>query len=396
VRKKTIRDVNVRGKRVFCRVDFNVPIEDGYIIDDTRIRAALPTIQYLVEQGAKVILASHLGRPHGQVVAEMRLTPVADRLAHYLGQPVNKVDEAVGPEVEKRVNQLREGEVLLLENVRFYPGEEKNDKDLSKAFARLADIYVNDAFGVAHRAHASNVGIAQYIPAVVGFLMQKEWDIWEQVLVSPQHPFTAIIGGAKVKDKIGMIKNLLNRVDSLLIGGGLSYTFLHALGYKIGKSLFQPDQEALAHQWIDEAKEKGVQLYLPVDAVVADRVAADAHIQVVDIEQIPADGIGLDIGPKTRKIFSDVIKASQLVIWNGPMGVFEVEAFAEGTYAVAQSLATTAAMTIVGGGDSAAALQKAGWIEQIDHISTGGGASLALLEGKQLPGMMAIADEEMK
>jgi phosphoglycerate kinase len=390
--KKTMQDVNVRGKRVFCRVDFNVPVKDGSITDDTRIRATLPTIQYLIKQGAKVILASHLGRPQGKIVEEMRLTPVAARLAQYLDQPVIKVDEAVGPAVERQVNQLQEGEVLLLENVRFYPGEEENDKELASAFARLADIYVNDAFGTAHRAHASTVGIAEHIPAVAGFLMQKELDILGQALVSPQHPFTAIMGGAKVKDKIGVIQNLLHTVDSLLIGGGLSYTFLHALGYEIGRSLFQPDKEALAKQWIDEAKEKGVQLYLPVDAVIADRFAADAHTKVVDIAQIPATGIGLDIGPKTRELFADVIKASRLVIWNGPMGVFEMDPFAEGTYAVARALAATEAVTIVGGGDSAAAIQKTGLVEQIDHISTGGGATLELLEGKELPGIRMLQD----
>jgi phosphoglycerate kinase len=392
--KKSIRDVDVRGKRVFCRVDFNVPMEDGKITDDTRIRAALPTIRYLVEHGAKVILASHLGRPKGKIVEELRLTPVAERLAEYLGKPVAKVDEAVGPKVEERVSQLKEGDVLLLENVRFYPGEEKNDPELAQAFAKLADLYVNDAFGAAHRAHASTAGIADYLPAVAGFLLQKELETLGQALVSPQRPFTAIIGGAKVKDKIGVIENLLDKVDNLIIGGGLSYTFIHAKGYGIGKSLFEADKEELAKKFMREAEEKGVRLYLPVDAVVADKFAPDANAKVVDIDQIPDDMQALDIGPKTRELFADVVKSSMLVIWNGPMGVFEFDRFAEGTNAVAKALAEADAMTIVGGGDSAAAIEKAGLTDRVDHISTGGGASLELLEGKVLPGVAALNDKE--
>ncbi|SEN70044.1 phosphoglycerate kinase [Lihuaxuella thermophila] len=392
--KKSIRDVDVRGKRVFCRVDFNVPMENGKITDDTRIRAALPTIRHLVDQGAKVILASHLGRPKGKVVEEMRLTPVARRLAEYLGKPVAKVDEAVGPQVEERVSQLEEGDVLLLENVRFYPGEEKNDPELAQAFARLADLYVNDAFGAAHRAHASTAGIANYLPAVAGFLLQKELETLGQALVNPRRPFTAIIGGAKVKDKIGVIENLLDKVDNLIIGGGLSYTFIHAQGYGIGKSLFEADKEELAKMFIREAEAKGVRLYLPVDAVVADRFAPDADAKVVDISEIPDDMQALDIGPKTRELFADVVKSSQLVIWNGPMGVFEFDRFAQGTNAVAKALAETDAMTIVGGGDSAAAIEKAGLADQVDHISTGGGASLELLEGKVLPGVAVLNDKE--
>jgi phosphoglycerate kinase len=391
--KKTIQDVYVHEKKVFCRVDFNVPIdEENHITDDTRIRATLPTIQYLMDQGAKVILASHLGRPNGQIVERLRLTPVATRLAHILKSPVAKVDEAVGPEVEERVNQLKNGEVLLLENVRFYPGEEKNDPKFARALARLADMYVNDAFGTAHRAHASTVGIAAYVPAVAGFLLQKEIEILGQAVVSPKRPYTAIMGGAKVTDKIGVIQKLLTQVDALLVGGGLAYTFLHALGYEIGQSLFQPDKEALAKQWIEEAAAKGVQLYLPVDVVVADRFAPDARRKVVTIDRIPADWMGLDIGPTTRERFSKCVKTSKFVMWNGPMGVFEMNAFAEGTYAIAKALAETAAYTIVGGGDSVAALKKAGWIEHIDHISTGGGASLELLEGKKLPGITVLQD----
>ncbi|SFI62413.1 phosphoglycerate kinase [Thermoflavimicrobium dichotomicum] len=393
--KKSIRDVELRGKRVFCRVDFNVPMENGEITDDTRIRAALPTIQYLVENGAKVILASHLGRPKGKVVEEMRLTPVAARLAEYLGQPVAKVDEVIGPEVEHRVAELKEGEVLLLENVRFHPGEEENDPELAKAFAKLADLYVNDAFGTAHRAHASTAGIAEYIPAVAGFLMQKELDTLGQAMTNPERPFTAIIGGAKVKDKIGVIQNLLDKVDHLIIGGGLSFTFIRAKGYEIGKSLFEADKEELAKSFIRQAEEKGVRLYLPVDVVVANEFDPNpAQVKTVAVDQIPEDMMGLDIGPKTRELFADVIRQSRLVVWNGPMGVFEMDQFAHGTNAIAQAMAESDAVTIVGGGDSAAAIEKAGLADQVDHVSTGGGASLELMEGKELPGVAVLNDKE--
>lgn len=393
--KKSIKDVDVRGKRVFCRVDFNVPMENGNITDDTRIRAALPTIQYLIEQGARVILASHLGRPKGRVVEEMRLTPVAQRLAEYLGKPVAKVDEAVGTEVEERVNQMQDGDVLLLENVRFHPGEEKNDPKLARAFASLADLYVNDAFGAAHRAHASTAGIAEYLPAVCGFLMQKELDTLGQALLNPQRPFTAIIGGAKVKDKIGVIENLLDKVDNLIIGGGLAYTFVHAQGYGIGKSLFEPDKEEMAKKFIKEAEEKGVRLYLPIDAVVVSEFGPEPNVvKTVEIDSIPENMEALDIGPKTRELFADVVKSSKLVIWNGPMGVFEFDRFAQGTNAVAQALAESEAMTVIGGGDSAAAIEKAGLANEVDHISTGGGASLELLEGKELPGVAVLEDKE--
>lgn len=395
VNKKSIRDVELRGKRVFCRVDFNVPMENGEITDDTRIRAALPTIQYLVENGAKVILASHLGRPKGKVVEEMRLTPVAARLAEYLGQPVAKVDEVIGPEVEHRVAELKEGEVLLLENVRFHPGEEENDPELAKAFAKLADLYVNDAFGTAHRAHASTAGIAEYIPAVAGFLMQKELDTLGQAMTNPERPFTAIIGGAKVKDKIGVIQNLLDKVDHLIIGGGLSFTFIRAKGYEIGKSLFEADKEELAKSFIRQAEEKGVRLYLPVDVVVANEFDPNpAQVKTVAVDQIPEDMMGLDIGPKTRELFADVIRQSRLVVWNGPMGVFEMDQFAHGTNAIAQAMAESDAVTIVGGGDSAAAIEKAGLADQVDHVSTGGGASLELMEGKELPGVAVLNDKE--
>jgi phosphoglycerate kinase len=392
--KKTVRDIDVKGKRVFCRVDFNVPMQDGKVTDDTRIRAALPTIQYLSEQGAKVILASHLGRPKGKVVEEMRLNAVAERLSELLGKNVVKTDEAYGDEVKNAIAQMNEGDVLLLENVRFYPGEEKNDPELAKAFAELADVYVNDAFGAAHRAHASTEGIAHYLPAVAGFLMEKEIEVLGKALSNPERPFTAIIGGAKVKDKIGVIENLLDKVDNLIIGGGLAYTFVKALGHEIGKSLLEEDKIELAKSFMEKAKEKGVNFYMPVDVVVADDFSNDANKKVVDIDAIPSDWEALDIGPKTRELYRDVISKSKLVIWNGPMGVFEMDAFAEGTKAVAQALAdANDTYSVIGGGDSAAAVEKFGLADKMDHISTGGGASLEFMEGKQLPGVVALNDK---
>lgn len=392
--KKSVKDVNVKGQRVFCRVDFNVPMKDGQVTDDTRIRAALPTIQYLMDQGAKVILASHLGRPKGQVVEEMRLTSVAKRLSELLGKEVKKTDEAYGETVKSEINALSEGDVLLLENVRFYPGEEKNDPELAKEFAALADLYVNDAFGTAHRAHASTEGIAHFIPAVSGFLMQKELDVLGKAISNPERPFTAIIGGAKVKDKIGVIDNLLDKVDNLIIGGGLAYTFIKAQGHEIGKSLLEEDKLDLALSFIKKAEEKGVNFYMPIDAVVAEEFAADANSKVVPIEEIPSDWLALDLGPKTAAIYSDVIKSSKLVIWNGPMGVFEMDKFAGGTKAVAEALAQSKdTYSVIGGGDSAAAVEKFDLAEKMSHISTGGGASLEFMEGKALPGIVALNDK---
>ncbi|MEH6913923.1 phosphoglycerate kinase [Priestia megaterium] len=392
--KKTLKDIDVKGKRVFCRVDFNVPMKDGKVTDETRIRAAVPTIQYLVEQGAKVILASHLGRPKGEVVEELRLNAVAERLQALLGKDVAKADEASGEEVKKTIDGMSEGDVLVLENVRFYPGEEKNDPELAKAFAELADVYVNDAFGAAHRAHASTEGIAQHIPAVAGFLMEKELDVLSKALSNPERPFTAIVGGAKVKDKIGVIDHLLDKVDNLIIGGGLSYTFIKALGHEVGKSLLEEDKIELAKSFMEKAKKNGVNFYMPVDVVVADDFSNDANIQVVSIENIPSDWEGLDAGPKTREIYADVIKNSKLVIWNGPMGVFELDAFANGTKAVAEALAeATDTYSVIGGGDSAAAVEKFNLADKMSHISTGGGASLEFMEGKELPGVVALNDK---
>ncbi|MFB5088648.1 phosphoglycerate kinase [Psychrobacillus sp. PGGUH221] len=391
--KQTMKDVSLQGKRVFCRVDFNVPMEDGKITDDTRIRAALPTINYLIEQGAKVILASHMGRPKGEVKEELRLTKVGEHLSKVLNKQVKKLDESIGSSVEQAVSQMNNGDVLLLENVRFHSGEEKNDAELAKAFASLADVYVNDAFGAAHRAHATTEGIAKLLPAVSGLLMEKELDVLGKALSNPERPFTAIIGGAKVKDKIGVIDHLLDKVDNILIGGGLSYTFSKAQGHDIGKSLVEEDKIELAQSFIEKAKEKGVAFYLPIDAVVADAFSKDANTKVVDIDQIPSDWMGLDIGPKTAALYSNVIKDSKLIIWNGPMGVFEMDAFAEGTKGVANAMADTAGYTIIGGGDSAAAVEKFEVADNMDHISTGGGASLEFMEGKDLPGVSALNDK---
>lgn len=391
--KKSVRDIDVKGKRVFVRVDFNVPLQNGEITDDTRIRETLPTIRYLIDNGAKVILASHLGRPKGQVVEELRLTPAAQRLSELLGKPVAKADEAIGEKVQAMAAELKEGDVLLLENVRFYPGEEKNDPELAKAFASLADLYVNDAFGAAHRAHASTEGIAHHLPAVSGLLMEKELEVLGKALNNPDRPFTAIIGGAKVKDKIDVIDNLLNLADNLIIGGGLSYTFIKAQGHEIGKSLVDNEKLDLALDFIKKAKEKGVNFLLPVDIVVTDDFSENANTKVVGIDQIPADWEGIDIGPKTREIYADVIKKSKLVVWNGPMGVFEIEPFSKGTRAVGEACAETEAYTIIGGGDSAAAAEKFNLADRMDHISTGGGASLEFMEGKALPGVVALNDK---
>ncbi|TQR32122.1 phosphoglycerate kinase [Brevibacillus brevis] len=392
--KKSIRDVELAGKRVFCRVDFNVPMQNGVITDDTRIRAAVPTIRFMMEAGAKVILASHFGRPKGQVVEEMRLTPVAAHLSSLLGKDVRKLEDCQGADVEAAVERMESGDVILLENVRFHAGEEKNDPELAKSFAALADLFVNDAFGTAHRAHASTAGIAEYIPAVAGLLMEKEIRFMGGALSNPERPFTAIVGGAKVKDKIAVIENLLTKVDHLIIGGGMANTFLKAQGYGIGASLCEDDKLDLARTLMEQAKERGVQLLMPVDVVVADRFAADAEKQVVAIDAIPEGWMALDIGPKTVEQYHSVIVDSKTVVWNGPMGVFEMDAFAGGTIGVAKAMAACSGTTIIGGGDSVAAVEKAGVAEQMTHISTGGGASLEFMEGKELPGVAVLADNQ--
>ncbi|ABB15471.1 phosphoglycerate kinase [Carboxydothermus hydrogenoformans] len=392
--KKSIRDVEVKGKKVFVRVDFNVPLnENREITDDTRIRAALPTLQYLREQGAKLIVASHLGRPKGQFNEKYSLKPVAKRLAELLGIEVKMAPDVVGPEVEKMAGELRPGEVLLLENVRFYPEEEKNDPEFARKLARLAEIFVSDAFGAAHRAHASTAGIASYLPAVAGFLMEKEINFLSRALNNPERPFVAIIGGAKVSDKIGVIENLLGKVDVLLIGGGMANTFLKAMGYETGKSLVEEDKVNLAGELMNKAKEVGVKLLLPSDVVVAPRIEAGVPSKIVAVDSIPAEEMALDIGEKTAKHFREEILKAKTVVWNGPMGVFEVEPFDRGTVAVAEAVAESGALSVVGGGDSVAAVEKAGVADKITHISTGGGASLEFLEGKKLPGVEVLNDK---
>lgn len=391
--KKTVRDVDVQGKRVLMRVDFNVPMQDGVITDDKRIRAALPTIQYVLKEGGKVILMSHFGRPKGKPEDAYRLDPIAKRLSELLGQPVKKLNDCIGPEVEKAVADLQPGEVILLENVRFYAEEEKNDPEFAKALAALGDIYVNDAFGTAHRAHASTTGVANYLPAVSGFLMEKELEFLGGAVENPKRPFVAILGGAKVKDKIGVIEALLNKVDTLIIGGGMAYTFLKAQGYEIGKSLLDEERLEFCRNILAKAEEKGVKLLLPVDVVVAKEYAPDAEHKVVSAKEIPADWEGLDIGPETAKLFSAAVQDAGTVVWNGPMGVFEFEAFAKGTQSVAQALADSSAVTVIGGGDSAAAVEQMGLAEKMTHVSTGGGASLEFLEGRELPGVAALNDK---
>lgn len=392
--KKTLRDLDVKGKKVFCRVDFNVPMDGSSVTDDTRIRAALPTIRHLAENGAKVILASHLGRPKGEVKEELRLDAVAERLSNLLEKEVVKTDTVFGPEVDEAISGLPEGGVLLIENVRFEAGEEKNDKALSEAFAQMADLYVNDAFGAAHRAHASTAGVAELLPSAAGFLMEKEIEVLGKALENPERPFTAIIGGAKVKDKIDVIENLLDKVDNLLIGGGLANTFIKAEGHDVGDSLLEADKVDLAKQFIEAAKEKGVRFAIPEDVVIADSFSEDAETKIVPVSEIPAGWQALDIGPKTRKTYAEIIADSKLVVWNGPMGVFEMEPFSGGTKTVADALAKTSGYTVIGGGDSAAAVEKFRLADKMDHVSTGGGASLEFMEGKALPGVETLDDSE--
>ncbi len=391
--KKSVRDVDVAGKRVFVRVDFNVPLENGAITDDTRIRETLPTIRYLIERGAKVILASHLGRPKGEVVEDLRLTPAADRLSELLGKPVTKADDSIGDAVKAKVDALAGGDVLLLENVRFHAGEEKNDPALAKAFAELADLYVNDAFGAAHRAHASTEGIAHHLPAVSGLLMEKELDVLGKALNNPERPFTAIVGGSKVKDKIDVINKMIDIADNIIIGGGISYTFFKSQGHEIGLSLCDDSKLETVKEFVAKAEKLGKKLYLPVDIVVSESFKEAVNMDIVGIDGIPSNKEGVDIGPKTREVYAEVVKNSKLVVWNGPMGVFEVDAFSHGTRAVAQACAETGAYTVIGGGDSAAAAEKFQLADKMDHISTGGGASLEFMEGKALPGVVALNDK---
>ena len=395
--KKSIEDIDVSGKRVLCRCDFNVPTKDGKITSDKRIVAAMPTIEYLVNHGAKVILCSHMGKPKGEYKPELSLKVVADRISELLGKPVTMASDVAGPDSQAKAAALKDGDVMLLENTRFEKGETKNDPELSKKLASLADIFVNDAFGTAHRAHSSTAGVADYLPAVCGFLVQKEVSIMGKALADPERPFVAILGGAKVSDKLNVINNLLEKVDTLIIGGGMAYTFLAAKGYSVGTSLLDSEKIDYCKDMMAKAEAKGVKLLLPIDTVVAasfpNPIDADIAVETVSANAIPADKMGLDIGEKTRALFAEAAKSAKTVVWNGPMGVFENPTLAKGTIAVAQALADSSAVTIVGGGDSAAACEQLGFADKITHISTGGGASLEFLEGLELPGIACLQDK---
>jgi len=389
LKKKSLHDIDTASHKVLVRVDFNVPLKDGQVADDTRIQAALPTIEHLQRQGARIILCSHLGRPKGQPVPELSLRPVAEKLSEIMGENVSFVEDCVGLQVIDTVNELWPGQILLLENTRFHPGETKNDPSFASELASLAEIFVNDAFGTAHRAHASSEGVAHLLPSVAGFLMEKELSYLGDVLADPKHPFTAILGGAKVSDKIGVVRSLLKNADTLLVGGGMANTFLASQGYQLGNSLVEEGSLTLAAEILEQA---GDSLLLPIDAVVADSFDAQANSQVVLVGNVPEGWMILDIGPQTIERFKEVLQDSRLVVWNGPMGVFEFAPFAKGTEAIAKVVAESDAISVVGGGDSAAAIRQAGLTDKISHVSTGGGASLEFLEGKELPGVAALDD----
>ncbi len=395
--KKNVEDIAVAGKTILVRCDFNVPLKDGVITSDKRIVEALPTIKYLMGQGAKVILCSHMGKPKGEVIPKYSLAPVAARLTELLGVNVPLAADTVGADAKAKAAALKNGEVMLLENTRFDKREEKNDPEFAKEMASMAEIYVNDAFGAAHRAHASTAGVAAYLPAVCGYLIQKEIGVMGKALADPERPFVAILGGAKVADKLNVIDNLLTKVDTLIIGGGMAYTFLAAQGYSVGTSLLDESKLEYCRNMLKKAEEKGVKLLLPIDTVIAesfpDPIDAEISVKVVAANEIPADKMGLDIGPKTRELFADAAKSAKTVVWNGPMGVFENPTLAQGTIAVAKALAESEATTIVGGGDSAAACEQLGFASKITHISTGGGASLEFLEGLELPGIACLLDK---
>ncbi len=392
--KKTVEDIDVSGKKVLVRCDFNVPQdENGNITDDRRIREALKTIRYLIENNAKVILCSHLGRPKGEFNLKYSLAPVAKRLSELLGKEVKLASDVIGESAKELSNNLQDGDVMLLENVRFHKEEEENDPEFSKALASLAEIYVNDAFGTAHRAHASTAGVADYLPAVCGYLIQKEIEVMGNALQNPERPFVAILGGKKVSDKISVIENLIDKVDTLIIGGGMAYTFFKAKGYEVGKSICELDKVDLATELLKKAEQKGVKLLLPVDNVVAIEFSNDAERKVVHSDEIPADWQGMDIGPETVNLFAEELKNAKTVVWNGPLGVFELDNFAVGTNKIAEILANIDAITIIGGGDSAAAVEKGGLSDKMTHISTGGGASLEFLEGKTLPGVACLLEK---
>ncbi|HXF84605.1 MAG TPA: phosphoglycerate kinase [Anaerolineales bacterium] len=388
--KKTVRDIDLKGKRVLMRVDFNVPMQDGKVTDDKRIRASLPTIQYVLEQGASLILMSHLGRPKGGSDPTLSLRPAAEVLSSLLGIPVKMAPDCVGPEVEAMARELKPGEVLMLENTRFHEGEEKNDLELARQWAALADIYVNDAFGSAHRAHASTEGVARFLPAVAGFLMEQELEYLGRAIANPEHPYIAILGGAKISDKILVVETLLSKCDKLIVGGGMANTFLAARGLNMQDSLVETASLDVAKAIMAKAGEK---LILPMDAVIADRFDPEANTQIVDVDKIPPGWRMLDVGPKTLEVYKEALKGAKLIVWNGPVGVFEMPKFAEGTFALARMLAESGAITVIGGGDSASAVKKAGVAQRMTHVSTGGGASLEFLEGKILPGVAALMDK---
>jgi phosphoglycerate kinase len=394
--KVSIADLNLKGKRVLIRVDFNVPLNDKQeVTDDTRIRAALPTIRYAMGHGAKVLLISHLGRPKGKVVPSMSLAPVAARLSRLLGQPVTLAPDCIGDAVKAAVAALAPGQVLMLENCRFHAGDEKNDEAMSRALADLCDVFVNDAFGAAHRAHASTVGVAKFVPvSACGFLMAKEVEYLGRAVTNPARPFVAVLGGAKVSDKIGVLKNLVTKVDALLVGGGMAYTFLKAQGMEVGASLLEADKLDVAKEILNGARAKGVPFLLPMDHIIAEKAEATAATRTADSTAIPPGWMGLDIGPKAREAFGKLIQGAKMVVWNGPMGVFELAPFREGTFAVARAIAASGATSIVGGGDSVAAVTQAGVADKMTHISTGGGASLEFLEGIELPGVAALTDKK--
>jgi phosphoglycerate kinase len=387
--KKTVKDIDLKGKRVFMRVDFNVPMQDGKVTDDKRIRAALPTIKYCLDQGASLLLASHLGRPKGSPDPEFSLRAASEILSSLLGLPVKMAPDCVGPEVEAMAKDLKPGEVIMLENTRFHPGEEKNDLDLARQMASLADVYVNDAFGSAHRAHASTEGIARFLPAVSGLLMEQELEYLGRAITNPEHPYIAILGGAKISDKISVVETLLAKCDKLIIGGGMANTFLAANGLNMQDSLVEGASIKMAKDILEHSSDK---LILPVDAVIADKFDAEANTQIVDVDKIPAGWRMLDVGPKTLELYKRELTGAKLIVWNGPVGVFEMPKFAEGTFALAKMLAESGATTVIGGGDSASAVKKAGVAKQMTHVSTGGGASLEFLEGKELPGVAALMD----
>jgi phosphoglycerate kinase len=388
--KKTVKDIDLKGKRVLMRVDFNVPMQDGKVTDDKRIKASLPTIKYVLDQGASLILMSHLGRPKGGPDPEFSLRPAAEVLSSHLGIPVKMAPDTVGPEVEAMAKDLKPGEVLMLENTRFHKGEEKNDLELAKQMAALGDVYVNDAFGSAHRAHSSTEGVARFLPAVSGFLMEQELEYLGRAVANPEHPYVAILGGAKISDKINVVESLLSKADKLIIGGGMANTFLAAQGLNMQDSLVEQESLETAKSIMGKSGDK---LILPVDAVIADKFDAEANTQIVDVDKIPSGWRMMDVGPKTLELYKQALNGAKLIVWNGPVGVFEMPKFAEGTFALAKLLADSGATTVIGGGDSASAVKKAGVAKQMTHVSTGGGASLEFLEGKELPGVAALMDK---